>query len=248
MSGRMVFITGTGTGVGKTIATAGIVGALRACGLAALPAKPLQTGAPRDDAGHWLAPDLVYTLAANQIAADRALLDTLAPFCFAMPASPHLAAAAEGRRVSVEEVARSMQHATYHAELLVAEGAGGLLVPLNDHETMADLITALGAPVIVVATTGLGTINHTLLTLAELKRRGASVVGCLYMQHQTPADEHDAAIERDNPATIARLSGVPTLGVIPPFGIIDNPEAFPHNEFFAALKEPRALAERLAHG
>lgn len=177
-----VFVTGTDTGVGKTMVAAWLA---RSWGAAYW--KPIQTGAATDrDA------DTVAALAPGV---------TILPECyeFTAPLSPHEAARREGATI---DLARIVPPA---AEALVVEGAGGVLVPLNDRFLMVDLIRALGLPALVVARTSLGTINHTLMTLEVLARRDIPIAGVI------TSGAPDAA----NRAAIERYSGVPVVAELP---------------------------------
>ncbi|MBI1317711.1 MAG: dethiobiotin synthase [Candidatus Hydrogenedens sp.] len=202
-----VFITGTGTDVGKTIATGTLLRALRARGINAATMKPVQTGT--DGSG---APDLaVHWAAAGWTPPEEHHAD-MAPYLFEHACSPHLAARETGRYIAFEDVRDAAQRLLESYEVLLIEGAGGLLVPFDDRRTTRDLITYLDCPALVVATTGLGTINHTLLTLESLQQAAIPVCGVLYCQTLPPAD---TAIEADNPDMIGRMSGIPALGVLP---------------------------------
>ncbi|MCB9728860.1 MAG: dethiobiotin synthase [Deltaproteobacteria bacterium] len=158
---RGVFVTGTDTGVGKTLACA----ALMAAGPADLRYwKPVQSGADDDDDRETVR--RLAGLAPERIVSEGVRLRA--------PASPHHAAALEGRVLSLaplEAIGRTL------SERVVVEGAGGLLVPLSDRLLLPDLVAALELPLLVVASTRLGTINHILLTLAEAHRRGLAVTG-----------------------------------------------------------------------
>ncbi len=154
------FVTGTDTDVGKTVISAALV-----LGLGANYWKPVQTGAPSD---------------REQIQSWTGLPDArFAPeqWRFPLPASPHIAARAAGGAIALRDLRPPWKENTAAGDCWIVEGAGGVLVPLNDREKIADLIVCLGLPVIVVARTRLGTMNHTLLTLEALRRRGLEVAG-----------------------------------------------------------------------
>ena len=192
MIGRGYFITATDTGVGKTIVTAGLAASLRARGLDVAVFKPVQSGALADDP-----------------AGDAALLGADCVYSFAAPLAPLVAARAEGKTIELEPIlARARVLAREH-ELLLVEGAGGLLVPLAPGLDMADLAAALGLPLIVVARAGLGTVNHTLLTIGAAKARGLTVAGVVL---NGASDESTA----DNATLIEVGSGTRVLARIPP--------------------------------
>lgn len=157
------FVTGTGTGVGKTHVTAALVAALRARGEKAWPMKPVQTGSDND---------LDFVLTACGLEAGPTLRAALAPVRLPLAASPHLAARTAGVTLSVAALAAAVEARIAAGDIPVVEGAGGLLAPLNDTETQLDLIRACGLPVVLAAAPGLGTLNHTLLAARELERAG----------------------------------------------------------------------------
>ena len=202
-----IFVTGTDTGVGKTVVAASLLATLRASGIAAAPMKPVQTGAVKAEAG-WRAPDLDLCLAAAGMDVTPDDYRDMTPCCFALPASPHLAAREEGGTVSIPEIVRAFERLAERFEVVVVEGAGGLLVPLSETVTMLDLIRRLCLPVVLVSRTRLGTINHTLLSLRELERAACPAAGVIFCD-TTPGEP--GLIERDNPRIIAHLSGCATV-------------------------------------
>ena len=190
-----VFVTGTGTGVGKTVVAAAIVATLRARGADAVPMKPVQTGSAAGGC------DLSFCLKTAGLHPDSAEQDLMCPYIFKSPCSPHLAAAREGMAISVERILDCSRQLQKRHEIVVVEGAGGLMVPLNDDHYMLDLMQQLGFPVVVVARPGLGTLNHTLLTLQELKRSGLRVEAVL-LNDET---YHPwGAVEKDNLDTLRK--------------------------------------------
>ncbi|MGH9467418.1 MAG: dethiobiotin synthase [Terriglobales bacterium] len=152
---RGIFVTGTDTGVGKTVVAAALVR------LGAWYWKPIQSGIEGDPATDTAA------VARWTGAPERMLPEA---YRLSLPASPHVSAAAEG--VTIE---RGRLELPLHAGPIVVEGAGGIMVPINGSDTMLDLMTWLALPVLLVARTQLGTINHTLLSLEALRRRGLEV-------------------------------------------------------------------------
>ncbi|MBZ5632644.1 MAG: dethiobiotin synthase [Acidobacteriia bacterium] len=181
---RGLFVTGTDTGVGKTVLSAALM--LRypdACYW-----KPIQTG-PDDDSAE------VRRLSGGQVFDEGIRLPD--------PVSPHFAAQLAGTRIDLEILAGRTSGTT-----VIVEGAGGVLVPVNESETMADLMTMLRLPVIVAARTTLGTINHTLLTLEALRARALRVAGVVMIGDVTLANSADnrAAIEHyGNVAVVAEM-------------------------------------------
>ena len=206
MLAKRFFITGTGTDIGKTVVTAGIAAAAVAAGYKTAVVKPVQTGTDDYDSDPMTVARLVPGLIS--LPPDAAI-----PFRFRFAASPHLAAAREGRMLHLDDVVdacrRSEQLAA--ADVILFEGAGGLIVPLNEHDTMLDLIEELGAPVILAADAGLGGINHAMLSIMALRQRHVSLAGIVLNRYRA-----DDAIHVDNLKMIAALSNLPILSAIPP--------------------------------
>jgi dethiobiotin synthetase len=200
---RGLFVTGTDTGVGKTEVSCALVAAARAGGLDLAAMKPAESGV-----GPGEASDSERLRAAAGGLDDPALV---CPYRFAAPLAPAVAARLAGVEVRLEVVldaARTL--AARHAALLV-EGAGGLLVPLTERETYADLAVALGLPVLVVARAGLGTVNHTALTVEALRARRLRVAGVI-LNRTGPVDDPSVP---HNAAEVTRLTGVPVLASLP---------------------------------
>lgn len=205
------FVTGTDTGAGKTVVTAALTSILRGNGIDAVPMKPVQTGCALRD-GKLVAHDLEFCLSVTGIRPDPAELDLMSPFRFEPACSPHLAASMAGKTLSVAGILKSFRALAGKHPAVIVEGAGGVLVPLSESETMLDLIRAIGLPVIVSARAGLGTINHTMLTLNELRRASLEVAGVVF----TTVDVgDDPGIVSDNRAVIERMGKVQVLGVLP---------------------------------
>lgn len=199
------FVTGTDTGVGKTVVAASIVARLRERGVAVRALKPLITGL--DDPADPVWPR-DHELLAQVAGADprKTILAGYGP-----AVSPHLAVELAGAPPpSVRQLAAAVRAAAAPAETLVVEGVGGLLVPLGPDGDVRDLAAALGLALVIVARPGLGTINHTLLTLEAARRTGLRVAGVVL----TPWPEYPDAMLHSNRETIARLgkTEVATLG------------------------------------
>lgn len=201
---RGVFVTGTDTGVGKTFVAGALLGALRRCGCDAVPMKPVQTGC-RGRRGALCAPDLDYCLAAAGLRPSSEEKALMAPYRFRPACSPHLAASLAGTGIRVARILAAARRLAAAHGFLVVEGAGGVLVPLGGGVCMGDLMQRLGLPVLLVARPGLGTINHTLLSLEALRQRGLCVAGVIF-NHACP-DRADV-IARDNVETVERLGRV----------------------------------------
>jgi len=194
---RGCFVTGTDTGAGKTVVAAAIAAALRARGERVAVWKPVVTGIDEPDPGGWPA-DHELLAAAAGVGVDGVTSATFGP-----AVSPHLAAELAGVALSLEVLAGAARAATDGADVLVAEGVGGLLVPFGDFD-VRDLAVALGLPLVIAARPGLGTINHSRLTLEVARAAGLDVRAVVL----TPWPAEPSVMERSNRTTIARLGGV----------------------------------------
>ena len=207
MSSGGLFITGTDTGVGKTVVAAALAAALSAAGARVGVMKPVESGCARVD-GKLEPADATFL---REVAGCRAPMNVINPYALEQPLAPALAAEIEG--VSIEPARlRScyLQLAEEHDVVLV-EGAGGLLTPLTDRMTMRDLAALLGLPVLVVARNVLGAINHTTLTVEAARAAGLDVLG-IVLNH--PTDTADVAVQT-NHAAIERWGGARVIGEVP---------------------------------
>lgn len=210
------FITGTDTGVGKTLVTAGLAAVLVAQGKRVCVVKPVQTGSLLKHSAQTLRAALESNVLADDLVEVLKLtgqpenLDTFCSYCFKIPAAP-LVADTEGvidpRRL-VEDVRKLQQQ----YDVVLVEGAGGIRVPITHHYDMADLIKELGLPTIVVTRPDLGTINHTLLTVDVLKARQIPVHGVVVSRY--PQHTRDEAVLKLE-GVLKRWLNVPLLGIIP---------------------------------
>jgi dethiobiotin synthetase len=200
---RGFFVTGTDTGVGKTVAACAIVAALRGAGEPVRVMKPVETGV-------GLAGPLD-AIALSAAAGDPDPLIDVCPLRFALPAAPNVAAHAEARVVDLELVRAAWRRLAARGGPVVVEGAGGLLAPLTDELAMADLGEELGLPFVVVARGALGTINHTRLTLAEIQRRQLPLAGVIVSVGAASLSDADAT----NLGFLCAELGERLLGVIP---------------------------------
>lgn len=204
---RGLFVTGTGTGVGKTIVSAALLAAMRAAGEDVRAYKPVLTGM-EEPRGRWPPDHELLALAAGAEPTE------VAPLRFEPAVSPHLAAALAGRRIDPDAL---LAHARARSRgTLVVEGVGGLLVPLADGFAVRDLAVGLALPLVIAATPGLGTINHTLLTIEAAKTAALRVAAVVL----TPWPADPSEMERSNRATIAELGGV-EVGALP---LVERPE------------------------
>lgn len=200
------FITGTDTGVGKTRFASLLARTLISKGVNLKVCKPIATGGHRNSKGILVSED---TLALSRATGDKDL-SAITPWCFEIPASPALAAKLEGSDLSIEAMAVAVEKRCGDA-FAVVEGAGGLLCPLTDTESIADLALRLQYPLIIVARRSLGTLNHLLLTLEVARRYGLVVAGVVMSETEAVLDQ--AAIH--NPVEFSLRSAVPLLAVLP---------------------------------
>jgi len=201
-----LFITGTDTGVGKTIVTAAIATAFKVCGINAGIMKPLATG--REGTGAGLSdPEWLMSVTGVQDSPDL-----IAPYRFSTPAAPLVAAAQAGRSIDPTRILDAFQALLPKHDCVVVEGIGGVLVPITPGVFVADLIKQMNVPALVVARAGLGSINHTLLTLECLRNRGVPILGLIFNSPTRPAA--DAGLSETVP-TILRLSSVRSFGELP---------------------------------
>ena len=203
----ILFVTGTDTGVGKTLVTAAIAAVLAARGTRIGVAKPAETGCRFRRS--VLYPEDAATLAAA--AGSPEPLDLVCPYRFAEPLAPALAAERAGVTIDLDALVTALRRRAGTLDLLLVEGAGGLLVPLTRSATYADLASALASPALLVVGSRLGAINHALLTLAALEARALPARG--YVLNRLTADA-DLATETNAPLLRA-LTPVPCLGELP---------------------------------
>lgn len=170
---RHFFVTGTDTGVGKTTVTVRLMQQLIAQGLTVIGMKPIASGCEWLD-GDWQNEDVRQLTAASNVKAPPELIN---PYCFDPPIAPHIAAAQAGVNVDLGVIQAAYQQLTTMADVVIVEGAGGLLVPLNDKQSIADLIQVLNIPALVVVGMRLGCINHAMLTAQVLQQCGISFCG-----------------------------------------------------------------------
>lgn len=203
---RGCFVTATDTGVGKTVVAAAIAAQLTATGERVAVHKPVLTGIAEPEPG--VAPDHELLAAVSGQSPE-----TVAPLRFGPAVSPHLAARLAGVALDPAAMIAAARGAAQGVDALVVEGIGGLLVPLADDWLVIDLAVALALPVVIVARPGLGTINHTLLTLHSARAAGLDVRAVVL----TPWPARPSMLERSNRETLARLGAieVATLAALP---------------------------------
>lgn len=219
-----VFVTGTGTEVGKTVVAAAIARTLTEEGMRVAVFKPAVTGL--DEVGE---PDhALLRRAADSPQSD----EEIAPYRYGPPMSPHLAAALAGERIDPTRLRDAARSAGAGAGALVCEGVGGLLVPLTPGYLVRDLAVDLGLPLVVAASPGLGTINHTLLTIEVARAAGLEVTAVVL----TPWPTEPTPIETSNRETIAALGEVEVEGLSPLD--LSSPSSWPRLALPPARQEP----------
>lgn len=214
---RGIFVTATDTNVGKTVIAAGLTAALRSLDYRAIYFKPIQSGAIEAEGG--LIPGDARL--AQKLAGLEEPLTILTPVVLKLPLAPAVAAAQAGVTIDLEKIAQAYQELASRYDYLVVEGAGGLYVPLIDTDFLViDLARWLGLPLVVVTRPGLGTINHTTLTVKAAVQAGLEVAGIIINQYPERPD----LAEQTNPEIITALTGSPILGKVPVINDIDAPE------------------------
>jgi len=205
-----VFITATGTDIGKTFVAAGLIRHLRGAGRAVDAIKPVVSGF---DADAWQNSDPAALLAAlgRPIASEE--VERISPWRFKAPLSPHMAAQREGRAIAFPEVVEFCRRSIAGRRgVLLIEGIGGIMVPLDDHRTVLDWMSVLRIPIILVAGSYVGTMSHTLTSLEVLVRRNLNVAAVVVCESQASAASLEATV-----ATVQRFAnsidvvGIPRL-------------------------------------
>ena len=207
MASKGFFITGTDTGVGKTFVTAGIVSALREKGANVGVMKPVETGCPEKN-GRLEPQDAFFLKKMSGVDDD---IDLINPYRFKAPLAPAAASRVEDKTVELNRIKECYDKLASRHSMMFVEGAGGLLAPINENKTIADLIKLLNLPLIIIAASRLGAINHTLLTVRYAKSAGIDVKGIILNYPSLAIDETLST----NQAEIKRLANIPVLGELP---------------------------------
>ncbi|HUW57600.1 MAG TPA: dethiobiotin synthase [Planctomycetota bacterium] len=205
---KAILVTGTDTGVGKTVVTAGLAAALRARGIDAGVMKVAATGCTVAD-GYTVSADTQFLRAVTGVTEPDWML---APICLESPLAPAVAARRTGLPVSWKQIKQGLNDLLERHPVVLAEGVGGFLVPIDEETLLSDVAERLGMTVLIVARPGLGTINHTLLTIEAVQMRGLRVAGVVFCE--TFEDEEDGSTAT-NPGEIERIAGVHILGTLP---------------------------------
>lgn len=212
---RGIFVTGTDTGVGKTVVAAALARLLKMRGLNVGVMKPVTSGC-REEEGRLVSDDALLLTQAAGVPCP----EDVAPYLLREPLAPAEAAKRDGIRIDFSHIREAYDRLAAQYDYLIVEGAGGLMVPLAGGMLVADLARQLELPLLVVARPGLGTINHTVLTCFAAGQMGLSVSGVVVNRY--PADPGPA--ERSAPHHIGSLCGAPVLGIWPERSDLDELE------------------------
>jgi dethiobiotin synthetase len=211
-----IFITGTSTGVGKTLVTAAWTRALAQRGHRVVALKPVASGATRDAAGQLRNADALDLQGAASVPRSY---ERVNPYCFEAPVAPHVAAEEAGERISVPRLCDWYRQVSAGADLALVEGAGGWRVPLHSDGFLSDLPEQLGLGVVLVVGLTLGCLNHARLTVEAVEHAGrCQFLGWIGNQCDPGFDRLDA-----NLRTLERLLGAPPLALIPTLGVHPEP-------------------------
>lgn len=206
------FITGTDTGVGKTLISSALIHGFVQRGHQTIGMKPVAAGCAWQD-DELISEDVAQLMSASNVTAPLRLVN---PYAFLPPIAPHIAAAKAGVKISLDMIVDAYQQLSSQANVVIVEGVGGFRVPLGDGVDTADLAQQLGLPVILVVGMRLGCLNHALLTAEAIKARGLKLVSWVANQ----VDPEMGAFEENLQALKGRLDA-PCLGVLPWVGGID---------------------------
>ncbi len=208
---RAAFITGTGTDIGKTFLATALIRHLRSTGMTVRAIKPVITGF---DASRWQSSDPAALLAAVGNPVSLQEIEGIAPWRFIAPLSPDIAARNEGRSVPFAQVVEFCRKTlSANPGVVLIEGIGGVMVPLDEHRTVLDLMSVLRLPILLVAGSYVGTLSHTLTSLEVLARRNLDVAGVVVSESRGSAaslDQTVAALQRF--AGVIDVIGLPRLG------------------------------------
>jgi dethiobiotin synthetase len=202
-----LFFTGTDTGVGKTFVTAAVARILRRRGRGVVVCKPVATGAVWRD-GHWVSEDAIALAQAAGVTGD---MSQVTPWMFPDPVAPPVAARRADVELRLDQIIRAVQDRSQPRKAMLIEGIGGLMCPLTEKETVADLVAGLNLPMIVVTRRSLGTLNHTLMTLEISRTRGLQVAGVVINESCPPR----TLAEETNVLELRKRMQAPLLATIP---------------------------------
>lgn len=200
------FVTGTDTEVGKTLVSGALILKLRELGRNAIGFKPVVAGTYQGQNGEYINED-IETL---RVASNLPQTQTICPFVLDTPAAPHIVAKANGIELNVNKLLESFTGIQNENDFVVVEGAGGFIVPLNDHESLADFAQKIDLPIIVVVGMKLGCLNHALLTIEAIKTRKMKIAGWV-----ANALAQEMSLLNENIQSLQDRIDAPFLGMIP---------------------------------
>jgi dethiobiotin synthetase len=231
---RGIFVTGTGTEVGKSVVSAAICAAVAARAKKVAAYKPVVTGINEEGGPDWPAD---HELLASVVSSGQPAHE-IAPMRFEPPVSPHLAAEMAGTKIDPPALVDGARRVAEGRDFLVCEGIGGLLVPFTTGYMVRDLAVDLGFPALIASNPGLGTINHTLLTIEAARAGGLELLGVVL----TPWPDDPSELERSNREAIERLGNVEVWGLPPtnPDDLAKAGEALPIDEWLERAEESPA--------
>lgn len=201
------FIVGTDTEVGKTLVSGALILKLRDQGIKTIGFKPVAAGTYRDSKGNTLNEDIETLRLASNLGIDEL---NLCPYVLNQPAAPHLVAASKGLKLEMSVITQAFQNIQKQADCVVVEGAGGLLIPLNEDEDLGNFAKEINLPLILVVGMKLGCINHALLTYEAIKARNLNIVGWI-----GNALNIEMPLLQENLETLKFRIAAPFLGLIP---------------------------------
>jgi dethiobiotin synthetase len=203
-----LFVTGTDTGVGKTYVSTGIATALTCRGVDVGVMKPAETGCSLR-AGRLIPRDALRMMKSACVKDPLSLVN---PYRFRKPLAPAVAADLEGKLIDPAKIINAFQLLSNRHDFMIVEGAGGIMVPLTGTYTYLDLAKKLDLPVLIVARPGIGTINHTMLTIGALKGRKIEIAGIVI---NYALDQKSGSAEKTGPEVIEKMSNIRITGIIP---------------------------------
>ena len=206
--GKGYFITGTDTGVGKTLVAGGLAALYKRTGLHVGIMKPIATGCKRVN-NRLISDDAVFLKLSAEVEDDYELIN---PVSLEQPLAPTVAARLSNTKIDLEKIRTAYETLCERHDSLIVEGIGGLLVPIHEYYFVVDLANEMELPLIVVCRPTLGTINHTLLTVSYARTHGLDVKGIVVNES---TENCDSVVKKTNIEEIKRLTDLPILGMIP---------------------------------
>jgi dethiobiotin synthetase len=203
---KSYFVIGTDTNVGKTYVASALIRQFVEAGFKTIGMKPIASGCEVNEQGELVNEDVVALSEASNV---HAPLDLVNPYRFAPAIAPHIAAEQAGVQIQSDVIVQIYHQLTTLAEVLIVEGAGGFLVPINSQETLADLAVKLNLPIILVVGVRLGCINHALLTVEAIKARGLTLAGWVANQVDSEMSVFD-----ENLVSLQQRIKTPCIGIV----------------------------------